>query len=507
MAMYQALKLPNFAQNLLYLKLLSVIALKNYFDLDKIITTQQINAAVINISGRQRMLSQRAALYALGLVCTQDQLEQEKLRQEMRRAIDWMEKSHHGLIKGDAKMKLPGQPSSEIQAIYFEAPYYLDQQIRDYIAQARALAKANPTELTQENPHLQAILRASATDLLEAIEAVVAQYQKESDAAQLQLEIQQAQLYQQSCTATATATAHSQQLEQTFHELQRTQAQLIHSEKMSSIGQMVAGIAHELNNPISFIYGNLRYASDYVRDVLDLLNLYQERYGKTYPPIQAKIKSIDLDFLLNDLPKVLASMQIGAERIRQIVLSLRNFSRSDRLLMEAVDLHEGIESTLLILQNRLKARYNRPEIEIVKKYGDLPPITCCAGEINQVVMNLLSNAIDAVEDIADHKGRITISTSVQADRSGVIIQIADNGPGITQEVKEQLFDAFFTTKPLGKGTGLGLSISHQIVVEKHGGILKCESGPGKGTEFCIEIPLQPSRGLSECPSKAVAVTQ
>ena len=499
--------LPNFAQNLLYLKLLSVIALTNCFDLDKIITAQQINAAVINISGRQRMLSQRAALFALGVVCTRDQLEQQKLRQEMKRAIDLMEKSHHGLIKGDVEMKLPGQPSSKIQAIYFEAPYYLDRQIRDYIAQVRAFAQAPPTELTKENPHLQSILRASATDLLEAIDTVVAQYQKESEAAQLQLEIQQAQLYQQSCTATATAQAHAQQLEQTFHELQRTQSQLIQSEKMSSIGQMVAGIAHELNNPISFIYGNLRYASDYVRDLLDLLNLYQECYGKNHPPIRAKMESMDLDFLLNDLPKVLASMQIGAERIRQIVLSLRNFSRSDRMLMEAVDLHEGIESTLLILQNRLKARYNRPAIEIIKKYGDLPPITCCAGEVNQVFMNLLSNAIDALEETPEHQGRITIRTSVNTDRSGIIIQIADNGPGINQEVKEQLFDPFFTTKPLGKGTGLGLSISHQIVVEKHGGILKCESALGKGTEFCIEIPLQPSRGLSECPSKAVAVTQ
>jgi signal transduction histidine kinase len=504
--MHKTLTRAKILNNLFSLKLLPVMALATYFDLDKIIKAREINAAVINISGRQRMLCQRAALFALRLVCTQESLEQEKLRQEMLAAIDLMEKSHHALINGDVELKLPGQPSEKIQAMYFEAPLYLDRQIRDYITQVRALAQAGRAELTQENPHLQSILRASATDLLEAMDAVVSQYQKESDAAQLKIESQQVELYQQSCAATAAAHAHAQKLEGTLHKLQCTQAQLIQSEKLSSIGQMVAGVAHEINNPVSFIYGNLRYASDYVKDLLDLLKLYQECYGNHHPPIQAKINAIDLDFLLKDLPKVLASMQVGAERIRQIVLSLRNFSRSDEVLMQSVDLHEGIDSTLLILQNRLKARYNHPAIEIVKEYGQLPTIECYGGQLNQVFMNLLSNAIDALEDMPDHLGCITIRTRVNADRSGIIIQISDNGPGMSQEVKAQLFDPFFTTKPLGKGTGLGLSISHQIVVEKHGGILKCESALGKGTEFWIEIPLQASRCLSANGAKAVAVT-
>lgn len=504
--MYKTLTCVNLLETLLYLKLLPIITLMTYFDLDKIITLREINVAVINISGRQRMLSQRAALFALKLACAQESANQEKLRQEMLATIELMERSHHGLINGDEEMKLPGQPSETVQAMYFEAPLYLDQQIRDYIAHVRALAQAPREELTQDNPYLQSILQMSAKDLLEAIDAVVSQYQTESDALQLNLEIQKTQLYQQSCTATAIAQTHAQQLEETLQDLQRTQALLIQTEKLSSIGQMVASVAHEINNPVSFIYGNLRYASDYVQDLLGLLNLYQECYGNNHPSIQAKVKSVDLDFLLKDLPKVMDSMQVGAERIRQIVVSLRNFSRSDRTSREAVDLHEGIDSTLLILQNRLKAHYHRREIKIVKEYGDLPLVECWVGQLNQVFMNLLSNAIDALEDSPDRSGCITIRTSVNADRSGVIIQIADNGPGMTPEVKVQLFDPFFTTKPLGKGTGLGLSISYQIVVEKHGGILKCESAPEKGTEFWIEIPLQPSECLSTNESKTVVVT-
>jgi len=532
----------NWLKTLFYLKLLPITVLTTYSNPNKMLTTREINAAVINISGRQRMLCQRAALFALRLVCTQNPVEQEKLYQEMERTIDLMETSHNGLINGNVEMKLPGQPSETVGAIYFGAPLYLDHQIRDYIAQVRVLARtvsskadasgvdspiaenfnvavkeaeprvwacrritrSHPTQLTQENPHLQAILKASTTDLIDALDIVVNQYQKESDAAALVLERQQAELYQQSCAATAATRAYAQQLEQTLQDLRCTQEQLIQTEKLSNIGQMVAGVAHEINNPVSFIYGNLRYASNYVQDLVELLNLYQEYYTNPIPAIQAKIKDIDLDFLLQDLPKVLASMEVGAERVRQLVLSLRNFSRSDRILMQSPNLHEGIDSTLLILQNRLKARGDRPAIEVVKEYGELPSFECCAGQLNQVFMNLLSNALDAMEDIPHHAGCLTIRTRINSGCSGIIIQIADNGPGMTPEVKAQLFDPFFTTKPRGKGTGLGLSISHQIVVEKHGGILKCESAPGKGTEFWIEIPLQPRLGLGVSESKVVA---
>ncbi len=503
--MQKTLRRASIFGNLCYLELLPVIAVATCFDLDQIISAREINAAVINISGRQRMLCQRAALFALRLVSTQDSLEQEKLREKMLAAIDLMERSHNSLIRGEVAMKGAGQLSAEIQSIYFEAPFYLDQQIRDYISQVRALAQAPSLELTLNNCYLKAILSASEQDLLEALETLVSQYQKESDEAQLQLERNQVQLYQDSCAATAAAQAHAQQCEKMLQELRRTQAQLIQIEKLSSIGQMVAGVAHEINNPISFIYGNLRYASDYVQDVLALLKLYQEYYGQHHPQIQAKMEAINLDFLLKDLPKVLESMQVGAERVRQIVLSLRNFSCSDRMLMESVDLHEGINSTLLILQNRLKARYNRPGIEVIRDYGELPSVECYAGQLNQVFMNLLSNAIDALEDVPDRFGCITIRTRINSDRSSIIIQIADNGPGITPEIKAQLFDPFFTTKPIGKGTGLGLFISHQIVVEKHGGLLTCESVLDKGTEFCLEIPLRLSPSLSTLKPTAMAL--
>jgi two-component system NtrC family sensor kinase len=365
-------------KNLFSLKILPIIALITYCELDKMSSRRELNAAAVNISGRQRMLCQRTALFAMRLVYTQDASEQETLCQGMLAAIDLMERSHNALINGDAEMKLPGQPSETLRAIYFDEPLYLDRQIRDYMAHVRALARSlesssavpegaltlkrsHPSELKQENPHLQAILKAAETELIEALDAVVNQYQKEIDAAALKIERQQTELYRQSCAAAAAAYVYAQQLEQTMQDLRCTQAQLIQTEKLSSIGQMIAGVAHEINNPVSFIYGNLRYASDYVQDLLDLLNLYQEYYSNPSPVVQAKIKDIDLDFLLQDLPKVLASMEVGADRVRQIVLSLRNFSRSDQILMQSMDLHEGIDSTLLILQNRLKARGNRSD--------------------------------------------------------------------------------------------------------------------------------------------------
>jgi signal transduction histidine kinase len=506
--MHKTLSRVSIFGNLYYLKLLPIITFVTCFDPNEIIFSHELSAAVINISGRQRMLSQRAALFALRMVCTSHHSEQERLRQEMLTSAALMEASHYGLIHGNVEMKLPGQPSPKIQAIYFEAPFHLDRQIRDFITQVKALAAAPLQELTQDNPHLQAILFASETDLLHALDTLVSQYQIESDEAQIKQQLQQTQLYHHSCVATAAAQEHAQQLEKTLQDLQRTQAQLIQTEKLSSIGQMIAGVAHEINNPVSFIYGNLRYASDYVQDLLDLINLYQEYDGKHHPSVQDKIQSIDLDFLLKDLPKVFDSMQVGAERIRQIVLSLRNFSRSDRVLVEGVNLHEGIDNTLLLLQNRLKPRCHRLAIEVVKEYGQLPLIQCYPGQLNQVFMNLLSNAIDAVEEVPNQIGRILIRTDVNADGSGVIIQIIDNGLGMTPEVKEQLFNPFFTTKPLGKGTGLGLSISHQIIVEKHGGCLKCESVPETGTEFWIEIPLQvsTSTGLGVTESTVVAAT-
>jgi len=299
----------------------------------------------------------------------------------------------------------------------------------------------------------------------------------------------------------------NQRFRQTLEELQQTQTQLIQTEKMSSLGQMVAGVAHEINNPVSFVYGNLTYVNRYMQDLFGLLNLYQLHYPQPAPEIQQWSDQIDLNFLSEDLPKILSSMKVGADRIRQIVLSLRNFSRLDEAEKKAVDLHQGIDNTLLILQHRLKPAVDHPGIEVIKTYGNIPSVECYAGQLNQVFMNILSNAVDALEqtDFSGSssenkplenkpvKSQISISTRFTnrgkfSKRPCVIVRIIDNGPGISPATQEKLFDPFFTTKPVGKGTGLGLSISYQIVVERHGGALKCFSEPGQGTEFWIEIP-------------------
>ncbi|MDZ8024574.1 MAG: response regulator [Nostoc sp. DedQUE11] len=283
-----------------------------------------------------------------------------------------------------------------------------------------------------------------------------------------------------------------------YHDLQQMQIKLIQSEKLSSLGQMVAGIAHEINNPVNFIYGNLSHANEYTQQVLNLLQLYQEEYPNPTPRIQTELEATDLNFIQDDLFKLLNSMNIGAKRIREIVHSMRIFSRVDESNIKEVNIHEGIDSTLTILNYRLKARPDHPGIEVVKNYGQLPLVECYVGQLNQVFMNVLANAIDALdeynqqrsfEDIQKQPSRIEISTKVIGN-NWVSIHIVDNGTGICEDVKAKLFDPFFTTKPVGKGTGLGLSISYQIVAQKHGGSLYCQGIPGKETEFVIQIPIQ-----------------
>lgn len=286
------------------------------------------------------------------------------------------------------------------------------------------------------------------------------------------------------------------QLSQALEQLQKAQAQLIQQEKMSALGQLMAGVAHEINNPVTFIYGNLEYAETYTQDLLKALQIYQQAAPQLPTDVQTKLKSLDLAFIQKDLPELLRSMSVGSERIREIVQSLHIFSRHREAESKAVNIHEGLDSTLMILQSRLRAQSHHAAVAVVKDYGDLPKVECYPGQLNQVFMNVLTNSIDALEALrlpeetpySHREPTIHIQTKVlSGDRIG--IYISDNGPGISKEVQPRLFDPFFTTKDIGKGTGLGLAISYKIIVDRHGGDLRCLSMPDRGAMFTIEIPV------------------
>jgi len=308
--------------------------------------------------------------------------------------------------------------------------------------------------------------------------------------------------------SSAQLEAANQELAETLRKLQQTQTQLIQTEKMSSLGQLVAGIAHEINNPVNFIHGNLLHTKEYTQELLRLLEQYQSTYPTPPEPLRNEVDTCDLEFIQTDLPKMLASMQVGTERIRQLVLSLRNFSRLDESETKPANIHDGINSTLLILQYRLKPKPEQPILHIEQDYADIPEIECYPGQLNQVFMNVISNAIDALEGSMKFKANSTNSQTgspsptirIQTqlfEKNWVLISITDNGPGIPESVQQRIFDPFFTTKPVGKGTGLGLSISYQIIVEKHQGQFTCVSKLGQGTTFQIKIPVHPVKQVTK----------
>ncbi|MGL5063965.1 MAG: hybrid sensor histidine kinase/response regulator [Microcoleus sp.] len=281
-----------------------------------------------------------------------------------------------------------------------------------------------------------------------------------------------------------------QQVKERTTALQQAQVQVVQQEKLSALGQLVAGVAHEINNPLTFLSSNITPAKEYLADITKVLRLYQKHYPEPVPDIAREISRLDLDFAIEDFDSLLDSMEVGAQRIKDISLSLRNFARADRDTRIAIDLHEAIDSTLLLLKHRLKEQGDRPAIEVIQNYSELPAIECYPGPIAQVFMNLLANAIDTLEEAWETDRRsleIKIGTAIRTDRA--IVCIADNGLGMTPDIQKHLFEPLFTTKTLGKGTGLGLSIAKQIVTDKHGGELFCRSIPGEGTEFTIELLL------------------
>ncbi len=363
------------------------------------------------------------------------------------------------------------------------------QIVRPILAMAHTAQLVSKGDLSQKVP----VLTKNEIGLLahtfnEMIEQLKTSYQQLSDYSHV-LEVKVDERTQE-------LKEKNTHLEQTLQELKQTQAQLIQNEKMVGLGQLVAGVAHEINNPVNFIYGNIKPARDYAEDLLDLLKLYHQYYPESVDEIIDRERMIDFDFIKADFPKLLNSMEEGSSRIKEIVLSLRNFSRHDESRQKKVNIHEGMDSTMLILESRFKPQPGHPKIQIIKEYGKLPLVECLAGQVNQVFMNLLANGIDALEmsweasnsQLCSMKPYIKIQTKV-INQDWISIHIIDNGPGIPEQMKNKIFNPFYTTKPVGKGTGLGLSLSYQIIVEKHGGKFYCNSILGQGTEFVIELPV------------------
>ncbi|WP_442946918.1 hybrid sensor histidine kinase/response regulator [Nostoc sp. CMAA1605] len=359
--------------------------------------------------------------------------------------------------------------------------------------------KAN--SITENIPIIFMTALSDATDKVKgleigAVDYITKPFQQEEVIARLKLHLKISHLTK---TLEQRVQERTSELSQSVQQLQQTQLQLIQSEKMSTLGQLVAGIGHEINNPVGFLGGNRTHIEQYVQDLLRLIQLYEQKLPDPDADIDELIEEIDLEYIVEDLPKLLASMDQGIMRLKDISCSLRTFARSDISSKVEFQIHEGLDSTLMLLKHRLKDQGSRPKIEVVTAYSDLPPISCYPGQLNQVFMNIIANAIDAFDELHQHRleqniahettNTITITTSFEHEEQTVTVCIGDNALGMPVEVKERIFEPSFTTKPVGKGTGLGLAISYQIIVDKHNGKIDCLSTPGKGTQFMITLPI------------------
>ncbi|MDZ8106175.1 MAG: response regulator [Nostoc sp. DedQUE12a] len=358
--------------------------------------------------------------------------------------------------------------------------------------------KANA--VTQNIPIIFMTALSDATEKVKgleigAVDYITKPFQQEEVIARLKLHLKISHLTR---TLEQRVQERTAELTQSLQQLQQTQLQLIQSEKMSTLGQLVAGIGHEINNPIGFISGNCSHIEGYVNDLLRLVNLQQQKLPHSDPEIEEFVEEIDLEYMAEDLPKLLLSMRQGIGRLKDISLSLRTFARSDISSKVEFQVHEGIDSTLMLLKHRLKDQGDRPKIEVVTQYSELPSITCYPGQLNQVFMNIIANAIDAFDDLHQNRSNreitawdntIAITTSADRQQKTVTICIEDNALGMPPEVQARIFEPSFTTKPVGKGTGLGLAISYQIIVDKHNGQINCSSISGQGTKFIITLPI------------------